>query len=101
MGSLESLPVKRFRGVYPHLFCSLVAHRDPPRSQVIRMYRLIFKKGSDDLYELLENDNLREYEIEGLLNLCKSLEESLESIKQGLNAKLQSLKQTRDLKSEL
>jgi hypothetical protein len=67
----------------------------------IRMYRLIFKKGSDDLYELLENDNLREYEIEGLLNLCKSLEESLESIKQGLNAKLQSLKQTRDLKSEL
>jgi hypothetical protein len=67
----------------------------------IRMYRLIFKKGSDDLYELLENDNLREYEIEGLLNLCKILEESLESIKQGLNAKLQSLKQTRDLKSEL
>jgi hypothetical protein len=33
MGSLESFPVKRVRGVCPHLFCSLVAHRDPPRSR--------------------------------------------------------------------
>jgi hypothetical protein len=67
----------------------------------IRMYRSILKKGSDDLYELLENENLREYEIEGLLNLCKILEESLEKIKQGLDEKLQVLKQTRNLKSEL
>jgi hypothetical protein len=88
--------IKEIKEGYSEEGCNMNASENK-----IRMYRLIFKKGSDDLYELLENDNLREYEIEGLLNLCKILEESLESIKQGLNAKLQSLKQTRDLKSEL